>query len=136
MGGAILYTNSSGLRISQVVGNLGFAYNQSRNLHWFQLGYPQAAPFSGKWMAINASSFAYNDTSMGSPYPVGVGNDLTGGSSGGPWIYKFSGSAGASNYINGHNDYRYVGYTKEMFSPFFGDAAYSLWNTLVTDTAP
>jgi len=134
MGGAILFTNASGLRISQVVGNLGFAWNQSVNLHWFQLGYPQAAPFNGLLMYINASSYAYSDANWGSPYPTGVGSDLTGGSSGGPWIYVFNGNAGPRNYLNGHNDYRYSGYPNEMFSPYFDTVAYNLRTSLVTDT--
>ena len=135
MGGVVLNT-LNGLKISQVVGNLGFAYNQSSNLHWFSFGYPAAAPFSGKWMVICASSYAYSDTSMGSPYPVGVGCDQTGGSSGGPRIWKLYGSAGATNYLNGHNDYRYIvpDHPQEMFSPYFGSAAFSLWSDLVTDT--
>jgi len=135
MGGVILYTNASGYKISQIVGNLGFAYGGTRIRHWFQTGYPQGSPFTGKWQVINTSSYAYNDTSMGTPYPVGVGSDLTGGSSGGPWIYKFSGTAGSTNYLNGHNDYNYGDY-REMFSPFFGTAAYDLWSTLLSDTAP
>ena len=138
IGGAVLYPNASGYKISQVVGNLGFAWDQSVNLHWFQIGYPQAAPFDGQLMYINTSSFAYNDTSMGSPYPIGVGNDLTGGSSGGPWIYKFSGAAGSTNYLNGHNDYRYTtpSHPLEMFSPYFESAAHNLWSTLIAENPP
>jgi len=133
MGGATLYTNASGYKISQIVGNLGFAYNMSSNLHWFQLGYPAGAPFTGLYQIINTSSYAYSDTSMGTPYPIGVGSDLTGGSSGGPWIYKFFGTAGATNYLNGHNDYRYTGFSKEMYSPYFGDAANVLWTDLLNN---
>jgi hypothetical protein len=134
MGGAVLNTNS-GYKISQVVGNLGFAWNQSVNLHWFQFGYPAAAPFNGSLLFTNASSYAYSDTSFGAaPYPVGVGNDLTGGSSGGPWIWKFKGTGGASNYVNGHNSYKYLpDYPLGMFSPYFGDGAYNLWSAIVSD---
>jgi hypothetical protein len=45
----------------------------------------------------------------------------------------FRGAAGATNYVNGHNDYRWSSYPKEMCSPFFGNAAYNLWNALKND---
>ncbi len=133
-GGMVLFTNASGSKISQVVGNLGFAYNHSRIQHWIDLGYPVASPFTGKYLVICAASHAYNDSSMGSPATVGIGCDMTGGSSGGPWILNFKGSAGTTNYLNGNNSYRYVGYPKEMFSPYFGTGSYNLWSALVTDT--
>jgi hypothetical protein len=134
MGGAILYTNGAGQKISQVVGNLGFRYGQSVNQHWIDLGWPQASPFNGLLMHICAASYAYSDASMGTPYPTGIGCDLTGGSSGGPWIMKFSPNAGPTNYLNGHNDYRYTVHPLEMFTPYFGGAAYSLWQALIADT--
>ena len=131
-GFAILNT-LSGQKISQRVGNLGFAYNQSRNLAWYLIGYPAAAPFNGRYQQICASSYAYVDSSMGTPYTTGVGCDQTGGTSGGPWIWKFSGGTGATNYLNGDNSYRYNGYPQELFSPYFDTASYNLWNALRTD---
>jgi V8-like Glu-specific endopeptidase len=134
-GGVVLNT-LGGSRISQRVGNLGFAYNQSRNLAWFLLGYPQAAPFDGRYQHICASSYAYSDASFGSPYTNGVGCDQTGGTSGGPWVWKFSGNAGATNYLNGNNSYRYVNpnHPLELFSPYIGTDAYNLWWDLTHDT--
>jgi V8-like Glu-specific endopeptidase len=134
VGGAILYT-LGGWKISQRVGWLGFAYNQSSNLHWTDIAYPSVLPFSGKYQQICAASYAYSYTAVGTPYPTGIGCDMTGGSSGGPWIYKFSGNAGATNYLNGHNDFRRTGYPQEMFSPYFGTTAYNTWYALV-NTAP
>jgi V8-like Glu-specific endopeptidase len=133
--GGILDTNTSGQSISQVVGNLGFAYNLSNNQHWFSFGYPSESPFTGKTQEICASSFAYHDTSMGIPYPVGVGcNMTTPGSRGGPWIQGFNGLAGTSNYLNGNNSYRYTPHPDEMFSPYFGNKAKELWDDLMIDS--
>jgi V8-like Glu-specific endopeptidase len=132
MGGAILYT-LGGKKISQRVGWLGFKYNASRNLHWHLMGYPAAAPFDGRFQWVCASSYAYNYTKY-SPLPVGVGCDQTGGTSGGPWIWKLSGAAGATNYLNGENSFRRTSYKNELFSPYFGAAAYSLWSSLRADT--
>lgn len=126
MGGAILYPKNS-KKISQVVGWLGFAWNWSRYQHWCQFGYPAASPFNGKRLIENASSYAYNGSLSCSPKPVGVGSDLTGGSSGGPWIIKF----GTANYVNGCNSYRRSNKPQEMFSPYFNNNAKSLFDQLM-----
>jgi V8-like Glu-specific endopeptidase len=131
MGGAVLNTNSSEKTISQVVGNLGFSYNLSSSQLWFNFGYPSDAPFDGKWQYICTGPFARNDTNLNKPYPVGMGCDMTRGSSGGPWIKDFSGVAGSANFLNGNNSYRYTDHPEEMFSPYFGDAAKTLWNQLM-----
>jgi V8-like Glu-specific endopeptidase len=125
IGGCIL-RKQNGRKISQRVGWLGFAWNWSRNQHWLSHGYPAASPFNGRRMQINAASFAYNGSVGASPAPVGMGNDLTGGSSGGPWIWRF----GTGNYVNGVNSYRRRSKPKEMFSPYFGNAAKSLYDSL------
>jgi len=131
MGGAQLNTNGSGKMISEVVGNLGFSYNLNNDQHWFDIAYPSETPFDGKWQIICSGSFAYNDTSGGTPYPVAMGCDMTRGSSGGSWIRKFSGVAGSANYLNGNNSYRYTSHPEEMFSPYFGEGAKSLWEILL-----
>ncbi|MES0361059.1 MAG: hypothetical protein ABUK20_09105, partial [Anaerolineales bacterium] len=107
MGGAVLNTISE-KKISQVVGNLGFSYNLSSEQLWFNFGYPSYTPFDGKWQFICTGPFAYNDSSLNEPYPVGMGCDMTRGSSGGPWIKDFSGVAGSANFLNGNNSYRYT----------------------------
>ena len=129
MGGAILY-KQGGKKISQRVGWLGFAWNWSRVQHWLSIGYPAGAPFNGKRMQINAASYAYNGSVGADPAPVGMGNDLTGGSSGGPWVWRF----GTGNYVNGNNSYRRSTKPKEMFSPYFGNHAKSLYDTLRAGT--
>jgi hypothetical protein len=139
MGGAVLNTNSSGKMISQVVGNLGFSYNlNSSSELWFNFGYPSDIPFDGNWQYICSGPFAYEDTigpfsndPWSPPYPVGMGCDMKRGSSGGPWIKDFSGVAGTANFLNGNNSYRYTSHPEEMFSPYFGNAAKSLWNQLM-----
>ena len=72
-------------------GWLGFAWNQSRNQHWVAMGYPQGAPFAGGKIIMAASSvrlrrrLASGRRSLG----VAMGSNLTGGSSGGPWIIYY-----------------------------------------------
>lgn len=130
MGGAkLLPQQGSGDTLSEVVGSLGMQYNLPDPQHWFNIGYPALAPFNGKYQYICASSFAYRDTSLAPPSPIGMGCDMTPGSSGGPWILNFSGEAGATNFINGNNSYRYLR-QEEMFSPYYGGAAKVLWDQL------
>lgn len=133
-GGVLLDENASGKTVNEVVGSLGFAFNLNPNQHWFSLGYPSAFPFDGKTMQICAASFARNDPLYSFPSPMAIGCDMTGGSSGGPWIINFSGLSGNTNYINGNNSYRYTGFGEEIYSPYFGEYAKELFNHLSTPT--
>lgn len=140
MGGAILQKWDN-QKISEVVGNLGFAYNLNGSQHWMNIGYPSAAPFDGSSQQICAGSFAYEDSGMDDPstdldpVPVAMGCDMTQGSSGGPWILNISGNLGQTNLLNGNNSYRYTFHPKELFSPYFGNAAFSLYDDLITSTS-
>ena len=133
MGGVVLNTNG-GKMISEVVGSLGFAFNMDNSLHWMNIAYPSAPPFNGSTQQICAGSFAYADTSISDPSPVAMGCDMTSGSSGGPWILNFGGSASSQNYLNGNNSYRYGSHPEELFSPDFDSDAKSLWNDLTGTT--
>jgi V8-like Glu-specific endopeptidase len=116
--------------VSDYAGKLGFAYNLENDLHWLNVAYPSSAPFNGQTQQVCAGSFAYADTSFPDPSPVAMGCDMTRGSSGGPWIISFSGQSGQTNYLNGNNSYRYSIHPKELFSPYFGDAAKLLYDAL------
>ncbi|MGW8226289.1 MAG: hypothetical protein ACWGOY_11175, partial [Anaerolineales bacterium] len=56
------------------------------------------------------------------------------GSSGGPWIINFSGSTGNTNYLNGNNSFRFTGFTEEIYSPYFGEDAKDLLDTISSNT--
>ncbi|MBB3084078.1 trypsin-like serine peptidase [Geodermatophilus sabuli] len=129
IGGAVLH-RQGGRTISERVGFLGFAWNWKREQHWHSMGYPAAAPFDGRRMQICASSYAYDGSVGATPNPVGAGNDLTGGCSGGPWVWQF----GTGNYVNGVNSYRRSTHPLELYSPYFGDAAKSLFDTIRAGT--
>jgi V8-like Glu-specific endopeptidase len=133
-GGVLLEENASGKTVNEVVGSLGFAFNLHTNQHWFNLGFPVVTPFDGKTMQICAASFARNDPSFTFPSPIAIGCDMTGGSSGGPWIIDFSGVDGNTNYINGNNSYRYTGFGEEMYSPYLGEQAKELLDYLSSET--
>lgn len=125
MGGAVLNL-LDGKKISQKVGNLGFAWNKGRIQHWNALGYPQAPPFNGQRHHDCQASYAY-DGSVAGIKPVAIGCDMTGGCSGGPWVLKL----GSDNILNGNNSYRQGNRPEEMNSPYFDDRAKSLYDQLV-----
>jgi V8-like Glu-specific endopeptidase len=140
VGGAVL-NRIGGLKISQKVGYLGFAWNQTNTsgtgAHWAIIGYPQAAPFNGGQQFICQTSYGYS-AGGSAPSPIGVGCDQTGGTSGGPWIRNYSGTGGASNYANGVNSYRRCFdnactslYTQELFSPYFDNSTKALKDCIV-----
>lgn len=135
IGGVILKTNGSGKPVEEVVGRLGFAFNLDKVQHWFNFGYPSDPPFDGKTMQICAGSFARNAIGSTAPIPVGMGCDMTGGSSGGPWVINFSGAHGDSNLLNGNNSFRYtVDDEDEIYSPYFGQSALDLLLYIAQDS--
>ena len=126
--GAVDTTFASIAPASGFIGNftgwLGLGWNWG-NVHWISLGYPQGAPFTGGKIEVCASSYGYSD-SGGSTTPDShaMGCDMTGGSSGGPWILGFGRNGGqpggnALNWINGHNDWRHTAVVNEMNSPYY-----------------
>jgi V8-like Glu-specific endopeptidase len=117
MGAASCGTNSSGQTLQSRVGSLGFSWNQSRYQHFNAFGYPQASPFNGLWLTTCEASYAtYEQRFTGANYPANaIGCDMTGGSSGGPWIIYFK----SGNWINGHNDYKWSDQPLAMYSPYF-----------------
>jgi hypothetical protein len=48
---------------------------------------------------------------------------MTGGSSGGPWFIKINGNW----YLNGHNDFGSSMMPGHMFSPYYDDTWYALY---------
>jgi hypothetical protein len=100
------------------------------------LGYPQAAPFNGGKIEVCLSSLGYaDDGGASAPNSVAIGCDMTGGSSGGPWILgfgRFGGQPGgnAALWINGHNDWRHTAIVNEMASPYYDCRTVTLYNAV------
>lgn len=122
--GAIAIKPKSGVDIGDSVGWLGFWTDYGYPVHWNAYGYPAAFPFDGQVMWTCQASTSTEDTSMGTPYTVGMGCNMTGGSSGGPWILYHSKYGG---WVNGVNSYKYTGFDEQMFSPYFGADAWEVF---------
>ena len=131
------------------VGMLGFMANAPRRQTWHVLAYPQdphsppsATPqFTGFHQEICAAAWAADDQPTGNPATdpptVGIGCDMTTGSSGGPWIVDFNSQAVATsggvpvalNLVNGNISYRYPGgppNSQRLYSPYFAMGAVAL----------
>lgn len=131
LGEAVMYPDYYGNTLVSYVGGQGIAWNYDRNQYYSALGYPAADPFNGQRLIECDAPYATSDNPDGfwglfGPYATGIGCDMTGGSSGGPWLIYFSSYGG---YINGHNDYKYDSQPLAMYSPYYGNEAETLYLT-------
>jgi V8-like Glu-specific endopeptidase len=107
-------------KIGNVTGTLGRAWNFGSSQAERTFGYPQAAPFNGGTLQTTASTEWYtHDFVAGGQISKIIGSDLTGGSSGGPWILGWTGGLAetadtdasgetdpGSNWVNGVNSHK------------------------------
>lgn len=86
-------------KIGNVVGWAGRAWNWANDKVEVSMGYPQDTPFAGDSLQVNAApvwySYAFGAATGGVGASKFMGNDLTGGSSGGPWILGYTTSFAA-----------------------------------------
>lgn len=124
--GMIQILDRDGQKVGEMVGWLGLAVGlDPAGRAWDQYGYPAELPFSGEQLSVVQSPFGYSDTNSGVlPYPLATGNNMTGGSSGGPWINSFD---GRFLYVNGLNSYGYESCDETMYSPYFDAAVWDLF---------
>jgi hypothetical protein len=127
----------NGQNINDGIGALGYAWNYTLPQNYVATGWPAAAPFTGGLLYYALTSDAETDTNQAGllPYTHGVGSVMTGGSSGGAWIKNYqSYIAGANNYFNGLNSYKYTNPARpdEMFGPYIDNAFVSLLQAVAT----
>ena len=124
----VLQMNTDGgQNINDAVGALGYKYDLPLPQHYHAAGWPAAAPFPGGILTIVTASDAETDTlQAGSlPFTHGIGNIMTGGSSGGPWMVDYQPGIGLTEtfgpvFWNGLNSYKYISPARpnEMFGPY------------------
>ena len=120
-GMAIVAANNEGA-LTDVVGGAGWAYNQPVNQSFSAYGYPAGYPFDGQTRksCVGSSGTLWKH---GGGTVVSIPCDMTGGSSGGPWFIQMGGNW----YLNGHNDFISSIQPKHMFSPYYDDVWYALY---------
>ena len=117
--GAAVMNTSGGSALTDVTGGRGIAFNYNRNQYYTSFGYPAAPPFTGERLWVCESQLETSDPST-SPQTMGIGCDMTGGSSGGGWI--------VGNDVYSVNSYGYLTQPNVMYGPYQGTVAQSLYN--------
>jgi V8-like Glu-specific endopeptidase len=122
-GMAIVSPNSQG-DLTDVVGGAGWAYNHPANQPFYAYGYPAGYPFDGQTRQSCDKGSSGKSWQHGGGTVVSIPCNMTGGSSGGPWFIKISGNL----YLNGHNDFTSIIQPGHMFSPYYDDTWYALYD--------
>jgi hypothetical protein len=118
--GAAVMNTSGGATLTDTVGSRGAGFNQPAEQHYLSHGYPAAPPFSGGRMFICESDLGLRDTSA-NPATMGIGCDMTGGSSGGGWV--------VGNNVLSVNSYGYSNQPNVMYGPYQGSVAQQLYTS-------
>lgn len=111
-------SSTTGRTLGNAVGWDGFAWNQSATQQFHAFGYPAGSPYNGTIMIQASANTAAQVTwsgGVGQPL-IGIGNPMTGGSSGGAWDIGWTPTN--AGYINGHNDYKFYSQPNAMYSPY------------------
>jgi V8-like Glu-specific endopeptidase len=117
----IVAPNNQGA-LTDLVGGAGWAYNQPVNQTFYAHGYPAGPPFDGQTRQSCEGSIG-TSRQHGGGTVVSIPCGLTGGSSGGPWFIQINGNW----YLNGHNDFTSILQPGHMFSPYYDDTWYALY---------
>lgn len=119
LGAAVVGTNASGLTLSDAVAEVPIVFSAPRNQAYRIYGYPAAKKFSGQRLRVCQTTWALDDTSA-SPATMGASCDMTGGSSGGPWIT-------AEGAVASVVSYGYQSLSNVLFGPHLELEAQSLY---------
>jgi V8-like Glu-specific endopeptidase len=120
--GALGMEPIGGQEIADVVGARGIRFHQSPDQLYDSFGYPAAAPFDGEklWVCDSDPGIKLGSGSLAF---MGIGCDMTGGSSGGGWIVD-------GDFVQSVNSFGIVGdpqYEEIMFGPQMRDAAFTVY---------
>lgn len=120
--GMAIVAPNAGKKLTDVVGGVGWAYNQTPEQTFYAYGYPAASPFDGQ-SRQSCDPAAGKSWQHGGGTVVSIPCNMTGGSSGGPWFVQIDGSW----YLNGHNDFTSSLQYGHMFSPYYDDTWYAMY---------
>lgn len=108
-----------GATLGGVVGSRPVAFSSPADQRYRSHGYPAAKKFDGETLRGCDSPLLHRDGSAADA-PMGIGCDMTGGSSGGGWI-----TAGGA--VASVNSYGYRSLKDVMFGPYQGSVAAALY---------
>lgn len=120
MGIVIMQTNG-GNSIVNVVGGNGLRWNWGYSVYVTILGYPAGPPFTGE-----LQYYCQGTTWNGHGQQVRAWCNMTGGSSGGPWLQEYN-DANGLGYINSVVSHRHAD-ASQMDGPYFDNDIKSLYD--------
>lgn len=127
VGIVITSPNSSG-ELVNAVGGLGIQWNYAKDRAMTAMGYPAAGSFDGQWQYY--CSATTSQRSIFITDQIKMPCNMTGGSSGGPWIFGKDDNVYYSGYVNGVNsNINDRTNPTEMRSPYFATWVGNAFNT-------
>ena len=108
---------------------IGFSGVASGN-RLYSFGYPAASPYSGSDLVYCAGNISQDAWTGNQTW--GMGCNMTGGSSGGPWLSNFSEASGTGT-LSSVNSYKY-GNTAFMYGPKFNTRTQATYNAALSAT--
>jgi V8-like Glu-specific endopeptidase len=127
LGAAALARHGDGRGIQDEIGARGIAFNQPRNQPYSAFGYPAQSPFNGQRLFRCDSPFAGSDP-IGSPEPMRIFCNMTGGASGGGWVAGGKAVASVTSYGYVPDTDCTAGLVDEcLYGPYQGGVAKSLY---------
>jgi hypothetical protein len=117
--GAAVVAPAGGTALTDRVGGRGISFSYNRSQNYVSYGYPAAPPFTGERLWTCSSPLQVSDNGA-SPATMGIGCDMTGGSSGGGWI------VGGNLYSE--NSYGYDNQPNVMYGPYLDSVAQGVYN--------
>jgi len=119
------------MKLEDAVGKLNvLSDHTSVTDNWDATGYPQGSPYNGRYMYQSYGPQIRVDKNF-NPNTRGIDTTMTGGCSGGPWIYniEISGqNTDKANLAGGINSYVYTLNPKILYSPYFDTTFKNLYN--------
>jgi len=124
--GAAVVSPRNGQRLVNRVGGHGLRWNQPAYRQRSAFGYPALAPFNGWLMWRCNSGLVARDNPPGAgPNTMRINCNMTGGSSGGPWLAGLHNGLG---YVESVNSYGYVNQPNAMYGPYQEAGAKNLYD--------
>ncbi|MFD9354782.1 trypsin-like serine peptidase [Streptomyces sp. NPDC060031] len=118
----------NGQKLSQVVGAQGIVFNGGYSKKMYSFGFPAAAPYDGTKL-VYCSGNSGKDFLLTKDH--GLGCNMTGGSSGGPWFQDFNEATGLGSQVS-VNSFGYNFLPNRMFGPYFGNEAKAAYDKAQT----
>jgi V8-like Glu-specific endopeptidase len=119
--GIVIMNSLNGQNIVNVVGGNGLRWNWGYSVSVTILGYPAGPPFTGE-----LQYFCQGTTWNGHAQQVRAWCNMTGGSSGGPWLQEYNDSTGLG-YTNSVVSHRHSD-PSQMDGPYFDNDIKSLYD--------